>query len=126
MDVSDGLMRRNVKALINPNSKENWNSKVETGGLIAMAIETHRKFHRGSSVCEEDNFCRPPKGASNGRIEKRKNGATRNIHRYRHSITDLKASMTEPETFSNLVNMSRRVSVPTDFNIYYNDPEIDA
>ena len=24
-------MRRNVKALINPNQKDNWNSKVETG-----------------------------------------------------------------------------------------------
>ena len=31
LDLSDGVMRRNVKALINPNQKDNWNSKVETG-----------------------------------------------------------------------------------------------
>lgn len=118
-------MRRNVKALINPNSKDNWNSKVEQGGLIAMAINTHRTMHRGGSVVEEltkkQLDTKPKNGYTTGRIQKRQNGNSRTLSKQRCSVDSgvRPISAITPEKFSNLVNMSRRVSVPNDMNIHY-------
>ena len=44
--------RRNIKALINPNLKENWHDMSPDVGLVALAIAYREKYYRPPKMVE--------------------------------------------------------------------------